>query len=55
MCYKRYKIVYCTPSLYGYGVSIIITDGDDEPCFCPLSDKVKVVNPGIYYLIVCCN
>lgn len=66
---KRYKIVYCTPSLYmaggvervltmkanyfaekyDYDVTIIITDGDDKPCFFPLSHKVKVVNLGIHF------
>lgn len=66
---KRYKIVYCTPSLYmaggvervltmkanyfaenfGYDITIIITDGDDKPCFFPLSSKVKVINLGIHF------
>lgn len=66
---KRYKIVYCTPSLYmaggvervltlkanyfaeyyGYDVTIVLTDGENEPFFFPLSPKVKVINLGIHF------
>lgn len=69
MSNRRYKIVYCTPSLYmaggvervltlkanyfadnyGYDVTIITTDGEDNKCFFPLSDKVKVINLGIHF------
>ena len=69
MSNRRYKIVYCAPSLYmaggvervltlkanyfadnyGYDVTIITTDGEDNKCFFPLSDKVKVINLGIHF------
>jgi glycosyltransferase involved in cell wall biosynthesis len=32
---------------FGYDITIILTDGADEPLFYPLSDKVKVVNLNI--------
>ena len=61
---KKYRIVYCTPSLYmaggvervltlkanyfadvyGYDITIIITDGEGKDCFFALSPKVKVIN-----------
>jgi len=34
---------------FGYDITIIITDGDDKPCFFPLSNKVKVINLGIHF------
>lgn len=69
MLEKRYKIVYCTPSLYmaggvervlslkanyfadkyGYDITIITTDGNENDFFFPLSDKVKVINLGIHF------
>lgn len=65
----RYKIVYCTPSLYmaggvervltlkanyfaevyGYDITIIVTDGEGKDYFFPLSPKVKVINLGINF------
>ena len=69
MSIKRYKIVYCTPSLYmaggvervltlkanyfadvfGYDVTIILTDGEGKEYFFSLSPKVKVLNLGINF------
>ena len=30
--------------VYGYDVTIIVTEGPDSDCFFPLSPKVKVIN-----------
>lgn len=34
---------------YGYDVTIITTDGEDQEFFFPLSEKVKVINLGIHF------
>ena len=69
MINRKYRIVYCTPSLYmaggvervltlkanyfaeyyGYDITIITTDGEDQTRFFPLSDKVQVINLGIHF------
>jgi glycosyltransferase involved in cell wall biosynthesis len=35
--------------VYGYDITIVVTEGKGEPLFYPLSDKVKVINLGINF------
>lgn len=38
-----FKASYFT-EVYGYDVTIIVTEGQGRECFFPLSDKVRVIN-----------